>query len=148
MFCFVCYLFKDKTKQKGGDAFVKGGFRNWNMMTDRCNRHCGSLTSAHCEAQEKYDLSVKPDASIRESIASTSKQVKAKYISRLSYSIYCLRFLLKQGLAFHGHDESEGSLNKGNFLELLNHLAKKFEDVDKVVLKNAPKNCKMTSHEI
>uniref|UniRef100_A0A8I6X9A7 TTF-type domain-containing protein n=1 Tax=Hordeum vulgare subsp. vulgare TaxID=112509 RepID=A0A8I6X9A7_HORVV len=148
MFCFVCYLFKDKTKLKGGDAFVKGGFKNWNMMKNRCEKHCGSLTSAHCEAQEKFDLFIKPDASIRESLASTSKQAKAQYISRLGYSIYCLRFLLKQGLAFRGHDESEESLNRGNFLELLNHLAEKFEDVDKVVLENAPKNCKMTSHDI
>jgi len=55
---------------------------------------------------------------------------------------------LHQGLAFRGHDESEESLNKGNFLELLNWLAGNFEEVDKVVLKNAPQNCKMTCHEI
>lgn len=55
---------------------------------------------------------------------------------------------MHQGLAFRGHDESEESLNKGNFLELLNWLAGNFEEVDKVVLKNAPQNCKMTCHEI
>ncbi|XP_039822632.1 zinc finger MYM-type protein 1-like [Panicum virgatum] len=49
------------------------------------------------------------------------------------------------GLACRGHDESDESLNKGNFLELLNWLAESFEDVNKVVLKNAPKNCKLTS---
>jgi len=49
--------------------------------------------------------------------------------------------LLRQGLASRGHDESESSLNKGNFLELLNMLAKNFEEVANVVLKNAPKNC-------
>ena len=27
-FCFVCYLFKDKTRCPGGDAFVKKGFNN------------------------------------------------------------------------------------------------------------------------
>jgi hypothetical protein len=59
-----------------------------------------------------------------------------------------LRFILRQGLACRGHDESEGSLNKGNFLELLNWLAENFEDVNKVVLKNAPKNCKLTSPQI
>jgi len=55
---------------------------------------------------------------------------------------------LRQGLAFRGHDESEESLNEGNFLELLNWLAGNFNEVDKVVLKNAPQNCKMTCHEI
>jgi hypothetical protein len=27
-FCFVCFLFKDKTKCPGGDSFVKNDFRN------------------------------------------------------------------------------------------------------------------------
>jgi len=67
---------------------------------------------------------------------------------RLTWTLKCLRFLLRQGLAFRGHDESEESLNEGNFLELLNWLAGNFNEVDKVVLKNAPQNCKMTWHEI
>lgn len=39
--------------------------------------------------------------------------------SRLTYSIRCLRFILRQGLACRGHDESSNYSNKGNFLELL-----------------------------
>uniref|UniRef100_A0ACD5Y240 Uncharacterized protein n=1 Tax=Avena sativa TaxID=4498 RepID=A0ACD5Y240_AVESA len=53
VFCFVCYLFKDETKHKGGDSFVKEGFKNWNMMKNRLDKHEGGLSSAHCEAQEK-----------------------------------------------------------------------------------------------
>uniref|UniRef100_A0ACD6AXG8 Uncharacterized protein n=1 Tax=Avena sativa TaxID=4498 RepID=A0ACD6AXG8_AVESA len=70
VFCFVCYLFKDETKHKGGDSFVKEGFKNWNMMKNRLDKHEGGLSSAHSEAQEKYDLFIQPSASIRESIAS------------------------------------------------------------------------------
>lgn len=62
-FCFVCYLFKDKTKSPGGDSFVKNGFRNWNMKS-RLNKHEGGLSSAHAEAQEKYDMFTTPQASI------------------------------------------------------------------------------------
>lgn len=40
-FCFVCCLFKDKTKSPGGDAFVNGGFNNWNMKA-RLKRHIGN----------------------------------------------------------------------------------------------------------
>ncbi|XP_066160434.1 uncharacterized protein [Oryza sativa Japonica Group] len=29
-FCFVCYLFKDRTNYVGGDSFVNEGFRQWN----------------------------------------------------------------------------------------------------------------------
>ncbi|AEE82778.1 putative protein [Arabidopsis thaliana] len=56
--------------------------------------------------------------------------------------------LMRQGLSFRGHDESEESTNKGNFLELLKYTAGQNEVVKKVVLKNAPKNNQMTSPPI
>jgi predicted Co/Zn/Cd cation transporter (cation efflux family) len=30
-FCFICYLFKHKINNSGGDAFVNTRFRNWHM---------------------------------------------------------------------------------------------------------------------
>ncbi|XP_057782753.1 uncharacterized protein LOC131000700 [Salvia miltiorrhiza] len=41
------------------------------------------------------------------------------YRCRLNASVVCLRYLIMQGLAFRGNDESERSLNQGNFIELL-----------------------------
>ncbi|WVZ72986.1 hypothetical protein U9M48_021361 [Paspalum notatum var. saurae] len=146
-FCFVCYLFKDKTKCPSIDTFVEEGFRNWNLKS-RLTRHIGAITSAHTEAEEKFNMFTTPKASIRESIASNTTLYKTLYKRHLTWSLECLRFLLRQGLAFRGHDESEESLNKGNFLELLNWLAGNFEEVNMVVLKNAPQNCKMTSPDI
>jgi hypothetical protein len=55
---------------------------------------------------------------------------------------------LNQGLAFRGHDETEQSVNRGNFLELLNWFAGNNEEVNKMVLKNAPGNCTLTSPRI
>ena len=104
-------------------------------MKARLTRHVGNVSSAHAEAQEKYDMFTTPQTSIRESIASNTSQYKALYKQRLTWTLKCVRFLLRQGLAFRGHDESENSLNKGNFLELLNCLAGNFEEVDRVVLK-------------
>jgi hypothetical protein len=147
IFYFVCYLFKDKTKCLGGDTFVKDGWQNWHLKS-RLKKHMGAISSAHAKAQEKYDRFTTPTTSIRESIAFNTTQYKALYKLLLKWTLKCLRFLLRQGLAFRGHDESEDSLNKGNFLELLNWLAGNFEEVDKVVLKNAPQNCKMTCHDI
>jgi hypothetical protein len=49
-FCFVCYLFKDRTKCPCGDSFVKYGFRNWNMKS-KLKKHEGGVSSAHAEAQ-------------------------------------------------------------------------------------------------
>ncbi|XP_052299730.1 uncharacterized protein LOC107177392 [Citrus sinensis] len=53
-------------------------------------------------------------------------------------------FLLRQGLVFRGHDESEESSNRGNFLELLKFLADHNEDIKAVTLENAPSFLKVT----
>ncbi|KAJ9178614.1 hypothetical protein P3X46_010483 [Hevea brasiliensis] len=53
-----------------------------------------------------------------------------------------------QGLAFRGNDELENSLNQGNFLELLKVLASCNEEINNVMLKNAPNNLKLTSPHI
>ena len=67
---------------------------------------------------------------------------------RLNASIDCARFLLRQGIAFRGDDETENSSNQGNFLELLKFLAKHNDEIDSVALKNAPKNHKLTAPSI
>ena len=59
-----------------------------------------------------------------------------------------MKFLLHQGLAFRGHNESEDSSNRGNFIELLKFLAANSEEVNKYVLNNAPGNCLLTSPKI
>ena len=92
-------------------------------------------------AQERYNSFITPKRTITDKFSKINETHKIQYMSRLSYSIQYAKYLLRQGLASRGHDESESSLNKGNFLELLNMLAKNFEEVANVVLKNAPKNC-------
>ncbi|XP_070665643.1 uncharacterized protein [Malus domestica] len=77
-----------------------------------------------------------------------SDQARIDYRTRLNASLNCIRFLLRQGLAFRGHDESEDSSNKGNFLELLKFLADHNEGIKDVVFKNAPENLKLTSPDI
>ncbi|XP_060182757.1 uncharacterized protein LOC132612659 [Lycium barbarum] len=73
---------------------------------------------------------------------------KHEYWVRLNASIDVVRLLLNQGLALRGHDESESSLNKGNFLEVLSWYADKCDQIQPYVLGKAPKNNKMTSHDI
>jgi hypothetical protein len=70
------------------------------------------------------------------------------YKKMLTYSLRCIKFLLHQGLAFRGHDESEESSNRGNFIELLKFLAGNSEEVNKYILDNAPGNCTLTSPDI
>lgn len=51
------------------------------------------------------------------------EESKINYRTRLCASVKCIRFLLKQGLSFRGNDESESSINRGNYIELLKFLA-------------------------
>ncbi|XP_030936591.1 uncharacterized protein LOC115961818 [Quercus lobata] len=52
-----------------------------------------------------------------------------------------------KGLAFHGHDEFQGSSDKGKFLELLQFLGNHNESINEV-LQKAPKNYKLTHSDI
>ncbi|KAH9667988.1 TTF-type domain-containing protein [Citrus sinensis] len=54
----------------------------------------------------------------------------------------------QQACAFRGHDESVNSLNRGNFIELIKLLATMNEEINKVVLENAPKNAQYIAPNI
>ena len=55
------------------------------------------------------------------------------YRLRLKATLHAIRFLLRQGLHFHGHDEFEDSKNMDNFLELLQVLANQNEDIKRFI---------------
>ena len=76
-----------------------------------------------------------------------SNKDKHDYQVQLNAIVDCIRFLLCWGLAFHGHNESQGSSDKGNFLELLQFLGDHNEFINEV-LQTASKNCKLTHSDI
>ena len=147
-FCLCCYLFRhDFGKQSGGDTFVIEGFTNWNKK-ERLSSHVGGPNSAHNIAWRKCQDLMNQNQHIEVVISKQSKQVRDLYRRRLTASIDCIRFLLKQGLAFRGHDESTNSANQGNFLELLRFLAEHNESINHVVLENAPENHQLIAPKI
>ncbi|XP_039115769.1 zinc finger MYM-type protein 1-like [Dioscorea cayenensis subsp. rotundata] len=74
--------------------------------------------------------------------------MEVEYHTRLTTILDVTQFLLKQGLAFCGHDESSSSLNKSNFLELLEWYSLRNDKVFRAVNQNAPGNNQMTSLKI
>ncbi|PIN00903.1 hypothetical protein CDL12_26593 [Handroanthus impetiginosus] len=72
---------------------------------------------------------------------------RLQYRIHLNASIDCVHFLLRQGLAFRGHDESEESKNQENFLELLRFLGDHNGTIHDV-LQSAPKNLKLIHSDI
>ena len=81
-------------------------------------------------------------------ICRQSDEARSEYKIRLNTSIDCIRFLLRQGLAFRGHDESCDSNNQENFFELLQFFCDHNEEVKTVAMKHAPENLKLTSPTI
>ena len=124
VFCFICYLFKKGTRS---DAFTVDGWKNWNIGEKALRKHMGS--KAHIAAQERYIGFTNPKIAIDYNIEKWSDEDLHLYKKRLTYSLRCIKFLLNQGLAFRGHDESEESSNRGNFIELLKFLAENSEEV-------------------
>ncbi|KAH7656079.1 Ribonuclease H-like protein [Dioscorea alata] len=128
-FCFWCYLF---TPSRGNlireDAFTK--------------------TGVHNDARVQFQSFQNQRQSVSHQLATHSHEMEVEYRTRLTAVLDVTRFLLKQGLAFRGHDESSSSLNKGNFLELLEWYSLRNDKVFRAVNQNAPKNNQMTSPKV
>nr|XP_033509046.1 zinc finger MYM-type protein 1-like [Nicotiana tomentosiformis] len=147
-YCLPCYLFKGKSiHQGGGDVFSSKGFRNWNRK-ECFKKHVGLPNSIHNKANRNCDDLMWQQQSIIVAFDKQSDQIKREYWLRLNASVDVVRILLNPRFAFRGHDESETSLNKVNFIEILSWYADKYDKIKPFVLKRAPKNNKMTSSDI
>ena len=146
-FCSYCYLFgQDVGKQEGGETFVMKGFQLWNQVV-KLDSHIGGVNSAHNQAVKKSGDLMKEKQHIQSVFVKQSKQDKTEYRIQLNAIVDCIKFLLCRGLAFRGHNESQGSSDRGNFLELLQFLGDHNESINEV-LQKAPKNCKLTDSDI
>uniref|UniRef100_A0A2N9GI12 TTF-type domain-containing protein n=1 Tax=Fagus sylvatica TaxID=28930 RepID=A0A2N9GI12_FAGSY len=137
---------QDVGKQAGGDTFVRTGFKLWHKK-EKLQTHVGGVNSAHHQARKKCEDLMKPNQHINNVFVKQTKEEKIKYRIQLNATVDCIRFLLRQGLAFRGHDESSDSSDKGNFLELLQFLADHNESINEVI-QNCPKNNKLTHPNI
>ncbi|XP_038689137.1 zinc finger MYM-type protein 1-like isoform X2 [Tripterygium wilfordii] len=147
-YCLCCYLFRDHFgKQGGSEAFVTEGFSSWNK-TERLAAHVGVVNSAHHISLKKCEDLMRQEQSIATAFRKQSEILRNEYRIRLNTSIDACRFLLRQGLPFRGHDESEDSTNRGNFIELIKYTADQNETISNVVLRNAPQNQQMVAPKI
>ncbi|XP_074356279.1 uncharacterized protein LOC141695978 [Apium graveolens] len=80
-------------------------------------------------------------------LSQQSDKVENDYRVQLIAAIDCIRFLLLQGLAFLGHDESKEPKTKENFPQLLNSLTCHNVIIDSV-FKSTADNNKLTTPSI
>ena len=62
-------------------------------------------------------------------LVEVSREEEKRYEIRLTSSLDVARFLISQGDAFRGHDETSSSLNKGNYREMVEWYKDKVEVV-------------------
>uniref|UniRef100_A0A0D3BHK8 TTF-type domain-containing protein n=1 Tax=Brassica oleracea var. oleracea TaxID=109376 RepID=A0A0D3BHK8_BRAOL len=100
------YLTKDEVRMQGGsDAFVKEGFNSW-QKPKRLLTHMGKPpNSCHIIAAQKCEDLMNQHQSIVHDLFKLDDKVKNEYRIRLNASTDALRFLLRQGLPFRGHEE-------------------------------------------
>jgi hypothetical protein len=144
---FYCFLFKHPEKGDKYESFIKVGYNNWKDAVETFRNHVGSVNSVHNNARLHFDYFNNQRQSIDIVMSNAGHEAEELYKIRLTSSLACTRFLLMQGLAFRGHDESANSLNKGNFLELISWLKDKIKEVMNA-FDRAPKSCIMTSPHI
>ena len=143
-FCFPCFLFSKKpVGKKGATAFTITGFRNWKKVND--GTACAFLThmgsdcgSAHRFSVQCYDNLKNQACHIEHAVERQSDEDIKKNRLRLRTSIDAIRWLAFQAFSFRGNDESDDSMNQGNFREMVKLIASYNEEVKAVVLGNAP----------
>ncbi|XP_070682427.1 uncharacterized protein [Malus domestica] len=110
--------------------------------------HVGGPNSSHNNAWRNCEALLNQKQHIETVISKQTNQDQIDYRTQLGASIGVSRILFQQGLPFRGHDESENSLNQGNFLKILWWLRHYNEGIKAVTLENAPENLKLTSPDI
>ncbi|XP_028962310.2 uncharacterized protein [Malus domestica] len=132
----------------GSDVFTTKGFTNWRKGPENFRVHEGGVGSLHNKAMQQAKDLMTQKQHIETFVIKQTDEARVNYHTLLSGALDCTRWLLRQGLAFRGHDESLKSSNRGNYIELMQFLADHNEKVRKVVFENAPKNLKYTSSDI
>ncbi|KAK1367885.1 zinc finger MYM-type protein 1-like [Heracleum sosnowskyi] len=148
-FCMWCYLFNPKRADNSGkNAFTTTGFKKWKKALNKFRSHIGLVGSSHNEATRRYRAFKNQKQSISHVFSAQGHEIEVDYRRRLTAVLTVIRLLLRQGFGFRGHDESSDSLNKGNFLEILEWHCENNVGVGKASRSNAPGNCQLTSPKV
>mgnify|MGYP005984234073 FL=1 len=122
LFCWPCILFSNEKS-----LWNKNGFSDLNNLHKLIKRH--SCSKAHIQAivKEKTFAKIRIEHSLDNQLRISHEQHnqevrKNREILKRLTDVVC--FLGEHELAFRDHIESESSSNKGNYVDLLNLLAK------------------------
>lgn len=123
MYCFSCRLFDVNTNES------HHGIHNWKKALEKIKKHQQSKHHINAESsriqflQSNRHIDVMVDRSRQEELCRLEQEriKNRQYLSRL---IDVAKTLVKCGNPFWGHDESEESHNRGNFIEMVSLLSR------------------------
>ncbi|XP_024976365.1 zinc finger MYM-type protein 1-like [Cynara cardunculus var. scolymus] len=104
-------------------------------------------TSFHNVAQKGWDHLSNEAQDIRNVFEKFTTEEREKNRLRLTAFIYCVRWCAFQAVAFRGHNEKSDSINRGNFLEMLEAFSE-FSIELKELFCHAPRYASYTSPSI
>ena len=146
IFCQSCRLFGG-TKTEA--TFSTKGFCDWKKLGDKCRKHNRSV--CHAAAVETQKI-----WAMHQKVGTIDKQLNPNFRNEkfiddnrkhLMTVLDVISFCAKQEIPLRGDDESNQSLNKGNFLEMIEFLGKYDSNVTKRI-ENLPRNAIMLSPNI
>ena len=114
--CFCCRVFSKPEKRANKDGLANTGYCNWKRALDAFREHeQTALHKASMMAWIGYKAT-KVHGDVTEQIVAASAAEITERRIYLHRVVSVMLFLAKQGIAFRGHCEGEGSSNQGNFL--------------------------------
>uniref|UniRef100_A0A671DTW7 Zinc finger MYM-type containing 1 n=1 Tax=Rhinolophus ferrumequinum TaxID=59479 RepID=A0A671DTW7_RHIFE len=120
-FCYSCQLFYQKNSRYGRESFAAQGIANWKKTLEKFRKH--EKSKMHLKSLQFWREYQFCDEAVNGNLSVHSKQTEenTKYLKLIIENIL---FLGKQCLPLRENDQSISSVNKGNFLELLEIRAK------------------------
>ena len=124
LFCWPCLLFSPGTSP----TWTRNGYNDMrSLMSDGKKHEKGKSHLSAFKTWKTYGANVRVDSLLsqarRDEIQRHNEEVRQNR-EILKTVTEAVLYLSKQELAFRGHDESEDSLSKGNYRELLESFAK------------------------
>ncbi|XP_016002765.1 zinc finger MYM-type protein 1 isoform X1 [Rousettus aegyptiacus] len=120
-FCYSCQLFCQKNFSYERESFATQGVSNWKKTLEKFRKH--EKSKMHLKSLQFWRDYQFCDEAVNENLSVRSKQIEGnkKFLKLIIENIL---FLGKQCLPLRENDQSVSSVNKGNFLELLEIRAK------------------------
>jgi hypothetical protein len=121
LFCWSCLLFSNR-KEKNQNPWCQAGYDNLKELFRALQKH--DTSKDHIYSQLKMNLFGKQNIYLLVNNGARLENVKHNELVKKNHSVLhrlidIVIFLACQELAFRGHDESEQSLNQGNYRELI-----------------------------